>query len=133
WRTSKPTKGNYDSGRMNWNRTWSRRRRRIGMRLPTKRATFSISLPRRWRRKTRADGSSLLRYSPTSNGFQAKARACSVSVETDHALDSLFGRIFYGKPVSTFPENALAVVQTDTRSPPTKGRTRWQRVNCEAI
>jgi hypothetical protein len=28
-------------------------------------------------------------------------------VETDHALDSLFGRIFYGKPVSTFPENAL--------------------------
>jgi len=36
-----------------------------------------------------------------------RARACSVSVETDHALDSLFGRIFYGKPVSTFPENAL--------------------------
>ena len=28
-------------------------------------------------------------------------------METDHALDSLFGRIFYGKPVSTFPENAL--------------------------
>jgi hypothetical protein len=27
----------------------------------------------------------------------------------DHALDSLFGRIFYGKPVSTFPEHALAV------------------------
>jgi hypothetical protein len=34
-------------------------------------------------------------------------------VETDHALDSLFGHIFYGKPVSTFPENALA--------PPHKG------------
>jgi branched-chain amino acid transport system substrate-binding protein len=30
-------------------------------------------------------------------------------METDHALDSLFGRIFYGKPVSTFPENALAL------------------------
>jgi hypothetical protein len=29
--------------------------RRIGMKLPTKRATFSISLRRRWRRKTRAD------------------------------------------------------------------------------
>jgi hypothetical protein len=28
-------------------------------------------------------------------------------VETDHAPDSLFGRIFNGKPVSTFPENAL--------------------------
>jgi hypothetical protein len=35
------------------------------------------------------------------------ARACSVSMETEHAPDSLFGRIFYGKPVSTFPENAL--------------------------
>ncbi|MGA3310327.1 MAG: hypothetical protein ABSD08_17215, partial [Xanthobacteraceae bacterium] len=31
-------------------------------------------------------------------------------METDHALDSLFGRIFYGKPVSTFPENALAQI-----------------------
>src|SRR5208282_4565495 len=37
------------------------------------------------------------------------ARACSVSMATDHAPDSLFGRIFYGKPVSTFPENALAI------------------------
>src|SRR5208282_784809 len=36
-------------------------------------------------------------------------RAYSVSMETDHALDSLFGRIFYGKPVSTFPENALGL------------------------
>jgi hypothetical protein len=51
---------------------------------------------------------------PASNSVQLAAtpvtvpRACSVSAETDHALDSLFGRIFYGKPVSTFPENALA-------------------------
>jgi hypothetical protein len=36
--------------------------------------------------------------------------ACSVSVETDHALDSLFGCIFYGKPVSAFSENAPAAV-----------------------
>src|SRR5208282_107880 len=36
-------------------------------------------------------------------------RAYSVSMETDHALDSLFGRIFYGKPVSTSPENAPLV------------------------
>jgi len=49
---------------------------------------------------------------PASNSVQLAAtpvtvpRACSVSAETDHALDSLFGRIFYGKPVSTFPENA---------------------------
>ena len=30
------------------------------------------------------------------------------SIESGRALDSLFGRIFYGKPVPTFPENALA-------------------------
>jgi hypothetical protein len=24
-------------------------------------------------------------------------------------LDSMLGRIFYGKPVATFPENALAI------------------------
>jgi hypothetical protein len=53
------------------------------------------------------------------------ARACSVSVETDHALDSLFGRIFYGKPVSTFPENALADRRRPFhRFPASRGRMR---------
>jgi hypothetical protein len=35
-------------------------------------------------------------------------------METDYALDSLFGRIFFGKPVSTFPENALILRITAT-------------------
>jgi hypothetical protein len=48
----------------------------------------------------------------------ASSRACSVSVETDHALDSLFGRIFYGKPVSTFPENALGAAAKRAQSTP---------------
>ena len=39
-------------------------------------------------------------------------------METDHALDSLFGRIFYGKPVSTFPENALIGFATDKSNYP---------------
>src|ERR1700720_1933105 len=32
--------------------------------------------------------------------------ACSDQARSEHAIDSLFGRIFYGEPASTSPENA---------------------------
>src|SRR5712672_3598034 len=35
-------------------------------------------------------------------------RACSDQAESEHALDFILGRIFYGEPASTSPENALS-------------------------
>jgi hypothetical protein len=37
-----------------------------------------------------------------------RTRALSNRVESESTPDSLFDRIFRGKPVPTFPENALA-------------------------
>jgi hypothetical protein len=42
------------------------------------------------------------------HGLRILASALSNWVESESALDSLFDRIFCGKPVPTFPENALA-------------------------
>src|SRR5713101_989661 len=44
---------------------------------------------------------------PSKRGGHGLERV-PVRLNQERALDSLFGRIFFGKPVSTFPENALA-------------------------
>src|SRR6266566_9750974 len=55
-----------------------------------------------------------------------RPRALSDWVESESALDSLFDRIFCGKPASTFPENALAVTLPPDVHPHCRG-WRWNR------
>jgi hypothetical protein len=41
-----------------------------------------------------------------------RIRSCPASTSPEHALDSSVGRIFCGKPVATFPDNAFVAAAT---------------------
>jgi hypothetical protein len=79
----------------------------VGMMPPRRRATCSICLLRRWGLKTRVGRSLSRPFWPISSGFPAKARAKSLQIEAISPC-ILVEHDLFGKPVSTFPEHALA-------------------------
>jgi hypothetical protein len=64
---------------------------------------------------------SLLPRGLAQRRFRRTAGAVSDWAESETALDSISGRIFYGEPAPTSPENALIAAALRPRAPPQGG------------